>query len=368
MTCRHFGVCGGCTRPGVPYGDQLVEKRARLMAWFPGVDVSPVTPSPRDARFRHKVAFVFGPGGARGRELLMGHYAQASRRIVPVQECPVHSDQGNTLAFALGDELSRARVPPALLRHVLIRTTEHGREAAVMLVVWRNDKTLRRPIRAFLESPARPTGFFLNVNDRPGPYLVGRHTIHLDGRSHVRETVGDAAFLVSPTAFFQTNVGAAGELLRVVLERVGTARRVLDLYSGSGLLAIPLAYGGATVVAVEENRVAVGDAEANRRLNRLPAGLLTLVRDRVEDALGRLGRAFDAVVLDPPRQGCPDAVLDRVFGHLSPSRAVYVSCNPERLSTERALIERHGYRLTALEGIDMFPHTEHIEAVATFDR
>jgi len=366
MQCRHFGVCGGCSLPGVPYAEQLGRKHDQLRVWFPGIAVPPLVPSPLVERFRHKVAFVFGPS-PRGEGFVMGHYQAGSKRIVPVEECPVHSDRGNELAFRLRDRLRRARVPPAVLRHVLVRTTTSGSEAAVMLVVWANHKSLRAPILAFLEGSSRPTGFFLNINDRPGPFIVGRETIRIDGRSHVREDALGARFLISPTAFFQTNVGAAYELLKLVLDRVGPARRVLDLYSGSGLFAVPLAMRGASIVAVEENRAAIKDAEQNLRSNRTDPRRVRLVAARVEDALvGLPASGFDAVVLDPPRQGCPDRVLATIADRLRPPRIVYVSCNPERLSVERRVLEQAGYALTSLQGLDMFPHTEHIEAVALF--
>lgn len=367
MLCRHFGVCGGCSLPGVPYAEQLDRKHKQLRAWFPGVAVPPLVPSPLVERFRHKVAFVFGPS-PRGEGFVMGHYQAGSKRIVPVDECPVHSDRGNDLSFRLRDLLQRARVPPAVLRHVLVRTTLSGSEAAVMLVVRANHKSLRAPIRAFLEGSTRPTGFFLNINDRPGPFMVGPQTIRIDGRSHVREDSLDAAFLISPTAFFQTNVAAANELLKLVLDRVGSARRVLDLYSGSGLFSVPLAMKGASVVAVEENRSAVKDAEQNLRINRTDVRRIRLIGGRVEDALVRLpASGFDVVVLDPPRQGCPDRVLSTIADRIRPPRIVYVSCNPQRLAVERRILERAGYALTSVQGLDMFPHTEHIEALAVLE-
>jgi 23S rRNA (uracil1939-C5)-methyltransferase len=237
-----------------------------------------------------------------------------------------------------------------------------------MLVVAGNHKALRTPVRAFLESAEAPDGFFLNIHDRPDAYMVGRETIRLAGRSHVREDMLGTSFLISPTAFFQTNIRAARALLGLVLDHSAGAGRVLDLYSGSGLFALPLARRGASVVAVEENRQAVKDAEANLRLNRLRADAVRLVAARVEDAVARLRRdPFDLVVLDPPRQGCPDAVIDAVSG-IEAARIVYVSCNPERLATETGRFRQRGYRLAALQGLDMFPHTEHIEAVALFTR
>ena len=297
----------------------------------------------------------------------MGHYAAGSQRIIPIEECPVHHERGNRIAFALRNHLLRVRSIHGLLRHVIIRTTNDGREASAMLVVRDNDKALRAPVKKFLASAERPDGFFVNVHTKPGPYMVGDETIKIEGRSHVKEVIGDVSYLVSPTAFFQTNVGAAGELVKIVRDEVGDAKKVLDLYCGSGLFSLPLARAGARVMAIEENRQAIADAESNVRINRLPPGQIRFLASRVEDALSRASRdPWDAVILDPPRQGCPPEVIDAVFGHMRPPKVVYVSCNPDALANELPLIRETGYRVSRIQPVDMFPHTEHIETVISF--
>jgi 23S rRNA (uracil1939-C5)-methyltransferase len=380
--CAHFGVCGGCQWQDVPYAEQLTRKRAALQALFAGAVpsrvVAPVVAMPvgddgMPWGFRHKAAFVFD-NGARG--LVMGHFAAGGRSIVPVQECPVHGDRANRIAFRLYDELARARVPAAgprldgVLRHLVVRTSSDERDAAALLVVTRNAPSLRRPIRALLASPDRPDGMFLNIHDQPSPYMVGRTTLRLDGHAHVRERVIGPTFLVSPTAFFQTNPTAAAALVDEVLAAVGGERlRVLDLYAGSGLFAIPLALRGHAVMAVEENRQAVQDAARNVELNRIDDRAVRFLAARVEEALLTLERrAVDLVVLDPPRQGCPPRVIEAVFGRIQPPRAVYVSCNPEALANELPAILAHGYRVSRVQPVDMFPHTPHVEAVAVLDR
>jgi 23S rRNA (uracil1939-C5)-methyltransferase len=238
-------------------------------------------------------------------------------------------------------------------------------------VVTRNDKMLRKPVKAFLATEEAPDGFYLNIHDRPGTQMMGRETTRLSGRSHVKETVNGFSYLLSPTAFFQTNVDAADVIVRLVLEAVPEMepQRILDLYAGGGLFTVPLAARGHLVTAVEENRQAIDDAEANLRLNRVGARDVRLQVARVEDALHRLAReSFDTVLLDPPRQGCPPAVIERVFGRIRAPRVVYVSCNPEALAAELPSILDAGYTIDRVQPVDMFPHTTHIETVVTFSR
>ena len=385
--CRHFGPCGGCDWQNFTYAEQLTRKRTRLQELLResvgarAPSVLPVIAMRVDEtgwpwRFRHKASFVFGVAPD-ARSATLGHYAVRSNDVVAISECPVHADRANQLAFALHDHLARARVPAAgpalrgILRHLIVRTTRDGREVGAMLVVTHNDKVLRKPIKAFLNTEAAPDGFYLNIHDRPGPHMIGRETIRLAGRSHVRETVNGFSYLLSPTAFFQTNVDAADVIVRLVTEAIAESvpQRILDLYSGSGLFTVPLAARGHEVTAIEENRQAIDDADANLRLNRVVASGVRLHAQRVEDALSRLHRErFDTVVLDPPRQGCSPEVIVRVFGRIKPARVVYVSCNPEALASELPTILEAGYTVDHVQPVDMFPHTTHIEAVATFSR
>jgi 23S rRNA (uracil1939-C5)-methyltransferase len=386
MLCRHFGICGGCSIQHLSYAEQLASKEAALLDRLPqalreagGPVASPLfVPIEGDAGvprcFRQKVALVFGSGPG-GRGLVMGHYERGSHRIVQVEECPVHSARGNRIAFALRDHLVRAGIRAAgpslagLLRHLIIRTTKDDREAVAMLVVTRNDKSLRRPVRALLGSAERPEGFFININDSPGPFMIGPKTIRIEGRSHVRETIGGLSYLISPAAFFQTNARAADVLQRCVTEGVGGAERVLDLYCGSGLFGLPLAAAGADVVGIDENRQAIRDAGMNVRLNRIPDGRARFISGRVEEELAKAGRqAWDAIILDPPRQGCPKPILSAVFQTIRPPRAAYVSCNPDMLPAELPAILNAGYRAERIEAVDMFPHTDHIETVVRLIR
>jgi 23S rRNA (uracil1939-C5)-methyltransferase len=388
--CRHFGTCGGCSWQDIDYPEQLRMKtaavtravRAVLPESPPALPTLPSTPLDNPWGFRQKVHFTFGVTGQAGRRsLVMGHYARGSRRVIPVTECPVHDERGNALAFALGNAYRRgsAGVPGATLKSVAIRAAQGTPEVMATLVVTADaDKGVRAATRRILETNVAPTSFHLNLHPRDDGFIFGQDTRRLRGPERMREQIGDVSYLISPTSFFQTNIRAAEILVRLVVAAVPEGARVLDLYAGAGLFAIPLAKRGHAVVAVEENRVAVGDGEASLRLNRIAPEKCRFIAAPVEQALQRPeglrpagpGQRLpaDTVILDPPRDGCSPDVIDGVFAGIRPATVIYVSCDPDSLARDLAAIAAHGYRVNSLQPVDMFPHTPHIETVALLTR
>jgi len=278
--CRHFGSdaapgigpCGG-TWQHIAYAEQLRLKTAlvdRLVrAVVPHAPAArptlAATPLDRPWGYRNKVHFVFGSYGS---TLTMGHYARGSRRVIPVVECPVHDGRGNVFAFRARDGFGAAGVQAAdgargTLRSLAVRVGCRTPEImATLIVSGDRDRGVRAATRRLLDE-APPTSMHLNVHAREDAFVFGPSTRRLHGSTRMREEVAGASFLMSPAAFFQTNVLAADILVRLVLDAVHPASRVLDLYAGSGLFAIPLAAAGHDVVAVEENRLAVADGEVS---------------------------------------------------------------------------------------------------------
>jgi 23S rRNA (uracil1939-C5)-methyltransferase len=384
--CPHFGpghVCGGCTWQHIAYREQLRLKTALvtrlIQAVVPGAPAArpmlPGAPIDDPWGYRHKVHFVFGrrASGSAG-SLTMGHYARGTRRVIPVRECPVHAPRGNAVAFRLRDAYARAGLsaaPGGPLESVAVRVGCGTPELmATLVVAEESGSALRSATRRFLAETDAPSSFHVNVHPRGDAFVFGRETRRITGPARMREDVAGVSFLISPTAFFQTNVFAAETLVRLVLDAVTPGARVLDLYAGAGLFALPLARAGHDVVAVEENRTAVSDAKESVRLNRIPESRCRVLVRRVEDALGAsaVRGPFDVVVLDPPRQGCARSVIDGIFAGLAPSRAIYISCNPEALARDLALITRRRYAIESIQPVDMFPHTAHVESVVVLRR
>ena len=384
--CAHFGVCGGCAWQHIAYPEQL-----RLKTGIVGRLVRETVPSAPEPlpmmaatsvddpwNFRQKVHFVFAPpsprgfGGSGKRQdggLIMGHYARGSRRVMPVQECPVHDERGNAVAFGLLESYAHMSGPaPQTLKSVAVRASVSKDETMATLVVTGDtDKRLRTATRRALTASWAPTSFHVNIHPRGDPFIFGPETRRITGAERLREDVSDTAFLISPTAFFQTNVSAAEILVRLVVDAVPRDGSVLDLYAGAGLFALPLARRGHHVIAVEANPIAVADGEASLRLNRISAEHCRFMAKPV-GAVTRRATTVDTVVLDPPREGCEASVLDDVFGRIRPTTAVYVSCNPETLARDLQRAVRHGYKVESLQPVDMFPHTAHIETVVVLTR
>ncbi len=398
--CPHFGFtgpaeaghydrrgCGGCTWQHIAYPEQLRLKSelvTRLLR--EAVPQAPAAlPTSTAAQidspwgYRQKVHFVFGPG-PRG-SLAMGHYARGTRRVIPVTACPVHDERGNALAFGFRDALdSVARTSPKprgdgsgprdrVMKGLAVRVAANTPEVmAALILTGPADGRLRNVTRQVFDKDGATTSVHVNLHPRGDAYIFGRDTRRVAGADRLREEVAGLSFLISPTAFFQTNVRAADILVRLVVDAVPQASTVLDLYAGTGLFALALARAGRRVTAVEESRDAVQDGEASRRLNGISADQCQFVARRVEDALHRLRQRFDVVIVDPPRAGCSAQVITGVFSGLKPPLAVYISCNPEALARDSREIARRGYEIASVQPLDMFPHTAHVETVAVLRR
>jgi 23S rRNA (uracil1939-C5)-methyltransferase len=205
-----------------------------------------------------------------------------------------------------------------------------------------------------------------NVNDGPESRLLGTRTFHLAGPDRIEERIGDVSYCISPTAFFQTSPHAAGELVRLVREFLACKATdvVADLYCGGGLFSLALCASAREVIGIEESPIAIADAEAGQRRNRVRN--VRFLRGPVEAHAQKLGGALpkpDLVVLDPPREGAGADVLQRIAS-LRPRKVAYVACDPSALARDLRQLHAHGYAATRVVPVDMFPQTWHVEAVA----
>ncbi|MGE0393024.1 MAG: 23S rRNA (uracil(1939)-C(5))-methyltransferase RlmD [Vicinamibacterales bacterium] len=374
--CRHFGPasaapCGGCTWQHIAYPRQLALKRGLVRDALRRVlrdppDVRSTIGLGTDAPwgFRQKVHFTLAPS-ARRRGHVMGHYARGTRDVVPVRECPVHAAPGNAAAFRVADAAASAGADLGL-RGLLARVSHAtGRVMVTLVSDGPPGRALRALTRRALLSDPAVVSVSVSVHSGRGSLILGDETRLVAGEPRLTEVIDGTTYLVSPSAFFQTSCAAATRLVSEVLAQVPPDLPVLDLYCGGGLFALPIARRGQPVVGIEANRLAIADAVASRHANRIPASRCRFIAAPVEAALRRVSSGeARVVIMDPPRAGASERVLDDVLRQLRPRVLVYVSCDLESLARDLGHIERGGYRVSRVQPIDMFPHTADVETVA----
>jgi 23S rRNA (uracil1939-C5)-methyltransferase len=205
-----------------------------------------------------------------------------------------------------------------------------------------------------------------NVTSRRAGIAQGEYEIHLAGEPFLMDRIGDFEFEISANSFFQTNTSGAERLYETVKGYAGLTggERVLDLYSGTGAIAICLSPAAGEVTGIEIVESSVADAVKNCRRNRI-TNCRFLLGD-IFDVMPRIFEVPDVLIIDPPRSGMHKKVVQQVLDMGAPS-VVYVSCNPATLARDLGLMKEH-YSVREVQPVDMFPHTYHIEAVARLEK
>jgi len=329
-----------------PYAVQLAAKRARVVRAHGFENVEETVPSPRVFGYRALAKLVVGPGG------VLGSYRARSHDVADMLGCVVHAPEAEAIVDAM-------RALPFLgIRYVLVRASLAEKRAIVVLVTRDEDARGAEVIAGALEKRDDVAAVYHHVNASSGDELLGPgpHRALFD-KGTVHETIGSLRYALEPGAFAQVNPLAAAELYaRAVAVAAPAGKRVLDLYSGSAGLALAFARAGASeVVAVESIAAAVRAGERSALINDAK---IRFVHARAEEAPLE---HFDLVVLNPPRKGASREVLERIT-QIKPAQLLYVSCNPDTLARDLALLEH--YTLARAIPVDLFPHTRHVETIA----
>lgn len=376
--CRHFGDCGGCTWQHLRYEAQARTKEdllrrllERQVSAAAAKAVAPIVATDPPWGFREKVQLAVGGRTGRPR---VGFYRLRSHDVVDIEECPVQPEDAVKRVLAAKRAIAERRVAVydersgrGAVRHLVLRGGRATGDAHLVLVTAREDAPGLPGAVADLRRLRPPlSGASLNLNPKAGSSVLGPRTKHLFGRRGWRERVGGVLFEVGPASFFQTNARAAEALVEEVRRAIPAdpRLRVLDLYAGVGLFALTLAGRVGEVVAVEASRGAAADGVRNARLHGArncswrTGPVERLVADK---GLGRFG----AVVADPPREGLGEGVLEGIVRGCRARLLVLVSCDPLTLARDLARAVSLGGRVERVLPVDMFPHTHHLESVAT---
>lgn len=383
LHCPHFGRCGGCSLLDVPIADQLEQKyrRARelLLPFLDGIE--PLTSLPPRTP-RHDRTSILYPARWQHARLELGIYRTGTHDVEPIGDCRIQHKTLTRLAVQAAEVMRNLNLPAydettgrGLVRAFRARVMPGSNELLLGVVTTRADfservrlgKDLWAITKDLRDEQGRPVvcqGVVVNVNSAPGNVLLGAVTEPMRGDVWQTDTVAGLRLRVSFTSFYQQNRHADAILFRPALALLGEVKglRVVDGYGGVGAFGLRLLKAGAAqVTIVESSPSACEDARVNLAANELVCGEVR------EQPFGSAPLPeCDLLVADPPRAGLMEQGANAVLA-VAPPRVLLVSCALESLARDLPLLFAK-YRVTALRLCDLFPHTEHVEAVTLLER
>ena len=354
-------------------------------------EVRPILPSERTDRYRNKLEFTFADRrwltademnnsetDAASMAALGFHIPGRFDKVLDIETCLLQDDISNKIrrsvkAFCIANDMSfdNLRSHGGLMRNLLIRNSTSTGEVMTIVVFGYDDPEPRNLLLNYLsEKFPEITSLMYVINTKCNDSLSGLDAHLFAGRDHIVETMENLRFRIGPMSFYQTNSLQATKLYAEVRNMAALRgdECVYDLYTGTGTIANFIASRAAKVVGIEYVEDAVRDARTNADFNNISnaaffAGDMKDVL--VDDFIRRVGRP-DVVITDPPRAGMHESVVRAILS-ASPSKIVYVSCNPATQARDIAMMTEQ-YSLSTVQPVDMFPHTHHVENIALLTR
>ena len=394
--CHHFGVCGGCKWQNLGYEEQLKFKTEQVRDQLTRIgkielpEIRPCLGSAKTQFYRNKLEYTFADRrwmtyeeiADAGREItpepaLGFHIPNMFDKVLDIEKCWLQADPSNAIRLEIkrfcvehGYEFYHAREHSGLMRNIVIRTASTG-EIMLIVVFNSDDKERIEALMSHLHTTfPEITSLIYMVNTKWNDSLGDQEPILYAGKDHILEEMEGLKFKVGPKSFYQTNSEQAYELYKVARDfaDLKPEETLYDLYTGTGTIANFCASRCHKVVGIEYVPEAIEDAKVNSAMNRIEnttfyAGDMKAVLN--DDFVAKNGRP-DVIILDPPRAGVDEPVIDVIL-RAAPERIVYVSCNPATQARDLALMDGL-YRVEAVQPVDMFPHTHHVENVVKLVR
>ena len=393
--CEHFGVCGGCRWQHLPYDFQLRCKQRQVTDALERIakvdlpEISPIKGSDEIWNYRNKMEYTFSnrcwltfeqlASGEEfpDRDAAGFHIPGAFDKVLDIRACHLQDDLGNRLRLFVknfgkshGLSFYDLRAQHGLLRTLMIRIASTG-EVMVVMAFGEDD---REAITSLLDAMSARfpeiTSLMYTVNTKVNDSLADQDIKLWSGKDHIVEEMEGLRFRVGPKSFYQTNSRQAYKLYQVARDfaRLTGDQLVYDLYTGTGTIANFVSRFARKVIGIEYVEDAIADARLNSEFNGISnteffAGdMKDVLTDEFIAAHGRP----DVMIVDPPRAGMHGDVVDVIL-RAEPARIVYVSCNPATQARDLALLDCK-YGVEAVQPVDMFPHTQHVENVVALGR
>lgn len=389
--CPVHRQCGGCQIQALSYEKQLEYKQNKILnnlMRIGGFDLSQIRMDPiigMQEAFRYRNKAQFPIGRDKNGKLAAGFYAARTHVIVPIEDCYLGAPQNQDVISELLAWMEQYQIEPydeksgtGLVRHVLIRYGFRSKQMMVCIVI--NGKSLPRSkeLTDRLKVLEGMTSISVNINTQRNNVIMGNTVKTLWGADYIEDYIGDIRFQISPLSFYQVNPVQTEVLYEKVLEFAGLSgeETVWDLYCGIGTISLFLARQAKRVYGIEIIPQAVEDAKRNCKINAISNAEFMV--GEAEDVLERLcgsdetdlilGNGWrkewrpQVVVVDPPRKGCGEKLLDAIL-KVQPERVVYVSCDSATLARDLKALCVGGYEIVRVQGVDLFGQTVHVETV-----
>ena len=393
--CPHFGVCGGCRWQPLPYAMQLEAKRQQVEDQLIRIghlnvpEIRPTLPSPKTEYYRNKLEF----SASARRWILSGedaesipendrmglgfHVGKFFDKVLDIRDCHLQAETSNAIRLFIkkfcvenGLEFYNIRENNGFFRNMFLRNNSEG-DIMLILCFGYEDKPRREALLDAVSARfSEIKSLYYVVNTKLNDSISDQSPVLYKGEDAIYETMEGLRFKIGPKSFYQTNSEQAYRLYCVAREFAALTgdEVVYDLYTGTGTIAQFVCAKASKVIGIEYVPEAIKDAEVNSAANGISnceffAGDMKEVLN--EEFIGRHGKP-DVIILDPPRAGIHPDVADVIL-KAAPSRMVYVSCNPASQARDLAILCRD-YEITAVQPVDMFPHTMHVENVVSLVR
>ena len=369
--------CGGCQIQELDYQKQLdiktneVKQVISRIGKLDDVVIHDTLGMEHPFRYRNKAQF---PIQKKDNMPVIGFYKKKSHDLISTDECIIQHEVNDkiikiikTYIRAYNASIYDEKTHKGLLRHIVTKVGFTTGEVMIVLVA--NGKKL--PYLKELASVLKENipGFktlVVNVNTQKTNVILGKENIVAYGDGMIRDYIGELVFEISPLSFFQVNPLQTEVLYNKALEyaNLGENDTVFDIYCGIGTISLFLAQKAKKVYGIEIVEDAIKDAKRNAKINNMDN--VEFYVGKAEEVVPKMykeGKRANVVVVDPPRKGCDEKVLDTIIS-MQPDRVVYVSCNPSTLARDLAYLNERGYKCHEIQPVDMFPHSVHVENVA----
>ena len=396
--CKHYGVCGGCKWQVLPYEEQLKYKQKQIFDNLTRIgkielpEMSPILGSVKTQFYRNKLEFTFSNKRWLTEEEVMAdvkydqmnavgfHIPGAFDKVLAIDECWLQDDISNRIRNAVRDyayehEFSfyNIRQQEGLLRNLMIRTSSTGELMILLQCRVEGENDINR-VNELLEFVADKfpeiTSLLYVINNKCNDTINDLDVVVFKGNDHIFEEMEGLKFKIGPKSFYQTNSEQAYELYKVARNFAGLTGNelVYDLYTGTGTIANFVSGKAAKVIGIEYVPEAIEDAKVNSEINGIKNTLFYAgdMKDILtQEFINEHGRP-DVIITDPPRAGMHDDVINTIL-FAEPKRIVYVSCNPATQARDLSLLDAK-YSVKAIQPVDMFPHTHHVENVVLLEK